>query len=63
MVMDRSEDLRDKERWAHWEINEDGVRSYHQGYEITYCNCKRPIIHSRMVKIEPNCGRKKCNDR
>lgn len=56
-----TEDLRDSERVPHIEINEDGRRSAHQGYEITYCEkCKRPIIHSRLVKIEPNCGRKGC---
>ena len=55
------EDIRDSERVPHTEINEDGRRSNHPGYEIDYCEkCKRPIIHSRAVKIELNCGRKEC---
>ena len=53
-------DLRDRERGRHLERNEDGVVSEHPGYETTYCNCKRPIIHSRAIKIEPYCGRKEC---
>jgi len=53
-------DLRDGEGMPHIEINEDGKRLAHQGYEITYCDkCKKPIIHSRLVKID-NCGRKGC---
>ena len=55
-----STDLRDSERRPHYEVNEDDVRSQHPGYEITYCKCERPIIHSRAVNIEPNCGRKEC---
>ncbi len=57
-----STDIRDSERVPHLEVNEDNVRSRHPGYEITYCKCKRPIIHSVRVKVEPNCGRKECND-
>ena len=57
--MTMTEDIRDSERIPHPEINEDSVRSDHPGYEIDYCDCKRPIIHSRMVKVN-NCGRKEC---
>lgn len=53
-------DLRDRERGTHFERNEDGRVSEHPGYEITYCEkCKKPIIHSRLVKVN-NCGRKGC---
>ncbi len=58
-----STDLRDSERRPHYEVNEDGERSQHPGYEITYCKCERPIIHSRAVNIEPNCGRKECQSK
>jgi len=58
-----STDLRDSERRPHPEWNEMGVRLDHPGYEITYCKCKRPIIHSRAVNIEPNCGRKECQEK
>lgn len=53
-----TEDLRDSERIPHLEANEDRSILRHPGYEITYCDkCKRPIIHSRAVTVEPNCGR------
>ena len=58
-----STDLRDSERRPHRERNEDGIRLDHPGYEITYCKCERPIIHSRAVNIEPNCGRKECQSK
>lgn len=55
-----TEDLRDSERVPHMEVNEEDVVSRHPGYEITYCDkCKKPIIHSVRVQIEPNCGRHK----
>ena len=58
--MINTEDLRDSERLPHNEINEDGRRNYHWGYEIAYCEvCKRPIIHAVDKKIEPDCGRHK----
>ena len=52
-------DLRDSERVPHSERGKDGRGIRHPGYEIDYCDCKRPIIHSRMVKVN-NCGRKEC---
>ncbi len=56
-----TEDIRDSERIPHTELGEDGRVTRHPGYEITYCDkCKKPIIHSRLFKIEPNCGRKEC---
>ncbi len=59
-----STDLSDKARRAHFEINEDGRELWHAGYEIAYCEkCNQPVIHSRAVNIEPNCGRKECQSK
>lgn len=54
-----TQDLRDNERVPHIEVNEQGIVIRHPGYEITYCECKKPIIHSRLVEVN-NCGRSKC---
>ncbi len=53
------EDITDKARVPHYENIHDRIL-YHPGYEITYCKCGKPIIHSREVRVD-NCGRKDCD--
>ena len=47
----------------HWEVNDDGVRAWHPGYETHICRvCMKPFILSKGYEgTVLTCGRESCD--